>query len=65
MAANELPKYMQVCYFALLGVVKEMEDKLVNKEPLCCMHYAKEAVSKPHNHECTHWHFFQLIYVHK
>lgn len=43
-AANELPKYMQVCYFALLGVVKEMEDKLVNKEPICCMHYAKEAI---------------------
>ncbi|KAH9651453.1 alpha-humulene/(-)-(E)-beta-caryophyllene synthase [Citrus sinensis] len=43
-AANELPKYMQVCYFALLDVVKEMEDKLVNKEPLCCMYYAKEAI---------------------
>ncbi|KAH9651244.1 alpha-terpineol synthase [Citrus sinensis] len=43
-AANELPKYMQVCYFALLDVVKEMEDKPVNKEPPGCMHYAKEAI---------------------
>ncbi|KAK9209485.1 hypothetical protein WN944_001851 [Citrus x changshan-huyou] len=43
-AANELPKYMQVCYFALLDVVKEMGDKPVNKEPPGCMHYAKEAI---------------------
>ncbi|KAL9441415.1 hypothetical protein AB3S75_019993 [Citrus x aurantiifolia] len=43
-AANELPKYMQVCYFALLDVVKEMEVKSVNKEPPGCMHYAKEAI---------------------
>nr|UJH94382.1 caryophyllene synthase [Zanthoxylum ailanthoides] len=43
-AGNELPNYMQVCYFALLDVVQEMEDKLVNKGLLYSMHYAKEAI---------------------
>lgn len=57
---------MQVCYFALLDVVKEMEDKPVNKEPPGCMHYAKEAVTTPHNHEYTHYQFFFFfIDIHK
>nr|BBD88588.1 beta-caryophyllene synthase [Zanthoxylum piperitum] len=43
-AGNELPNYMQVCYFALLDVVKEMEDNLVNKGLLYSMPYAKEAI---------------------
>lgn len=56
---------MQVCYFALLDVVKEMEDKMVNKEPPGCMHYAKQAVSTPHNHEYTRYQFFFFIDIHK
>ncbi|XP_031256310.1 valencene synthase-like [Pistacia vera] len=45
LAANDLPEYMQVCYFALLDVVKEMEDNLVNEGRSYRVHYAKEAQS--------------------
>ncbi|KAJ0103302.1 hypothetical protein Patl1_04451 [Pistacia atlantica] len=44
LAANDLPEYMQVCYFALLDVVKEMEDNLVNEGRSYRVHYAKEAM---------------------
>lgn len=44
LAGNELPEYMQVCYFALLDVVKEMEDNLVNEGLSYQAEYAREAV---------------------
>ncbi|KAK2984767.1 hypothetical protein RJ640_004592 [Escallonia rubra] len=43
-AVGNLPKYMQVCYLALLDVVKEMENKLTDEGRSYRVHYAKEAM---------------------
>ncbi|KAK2984766.1 hypothetical protein RJ640_004591 [Escallonia rubra] len=43
-AVGNLPKYMQVCYLALLDVVEEMENKLTDEGRSYRVHYAKEAM---------------------
>lgn len=42
---DQLPKYMKVCYQALLDVYTEIEEKLGKEGKLYRIHYAREAVS--------------------
>ena len=43
---SDLPEYMQVCFDALLGVMKEMEDNVTREGRSYRMYYAKEGVSR-------------------
>lgn len=51
-ASDDLPEYMQVCFFALLDVVNEIEERLTDEGRSYRVYYAKEAVSFGFYHFC-------------
>lgn len=50
---DQLPKYMQICYQALLDFFKEIEDEMAKQGRTYRFLYAKEAVPT-HTHTHTY-----------